>query len=243
MGPLIYVADAHLTRDDPEVEVFVRFLRETGPRAFSIGILGDLFNLWFGNRKFGLPHHRQVLDAMEELKAKGVRLFYVEGNRDFYLRRTHLGRPFDEVAVDFHVEAFGERRIWATHGDEINVDDRKYRLWKAFSKSAPVYRTFSLLPGSWGMRLGESLEKKLSGTNLGSKKTFPTGHCVTYGRRVLDEGCHALVMGHFHHERTVSLGERDGVPVLAYILPAFRHTHRYLIFEGESPPRFESFRE
>lgn len=241
MGPLIYVADAHLTREDPEVGVFVEFLRKAAPRASAVGILGDLFNLWFGNRKFALPHHRRVVEALEELRARGVRLFYVEGNRDFGILRTHLGRPFDEVAEGSQVEPFDGRRFWATHGDEINVDDRQYRTWKAFSKSRPVYGAFSLLPGSWGMKLGETLEQKLAGTNLRNKSSFPEDHCVNYGRQVLQAGCDGLIMGHFHDERIVPLGTREGKEVSAWILPAFRHTHRYLLIEEGAAPRFEPF--
>jgi UDP-2,3-diacylglucosamine hydrolase len=241
MRPLIYVADAHLTGDDPEVDVFIAFLKGTGSRASAIGILGDLFNLWFGNRKFRLPHHTRIIEALEDLKSRGVRLFYVEGNRDFNLRRSHLGRPFDAIESDHHVETIGGWRVWATHGDAINADDRQYRAWKAFSKSAPVYGAFSLMPGSWGMSLAERLERKLSGTNIRNKSSFPEDHCRRYGRRVLDAGCHALVLGHFHEERTIPLGERDGRPVAAWILPAFRHTHRYLVFDGEGAPRFEGF--
>lgn len=241
MGPLIYVADAHLTRDDPEVDVFVSFLERVGPSASALGILGDLFNLWFGYRKFGLPHHQRVVRALESLRDRGVRIFYVEGNRDFHLRRAHLGRPFHQVAEDHHVETFRGWRIWATHGDEINLEDRQYRMWKAVSKSAPVYGAFSLLPGSWGMKLGESLERRLSGTNLEHKGEFPLDHCRRYARRVMEQGCQALVLGHFHEERKIPLGEVNGREAAAYVLPAFRVTHRYLIFEGDDPPGFRGF--
>jgi UDP-2,3-diacylglucosamine hydrolase len=242
MRPLVFVADAHLTCDDPEVDAFVSFLRDVGARASALGILGDLFNLWFGNPRFALPHHRPVLEALEDLRGSGVRIFYVEGNRDFHLGPSYLGRPFETVASGSHLESFAGWKIWATHGDEINMGDRQYRAWKTFSKSAPVYGAFSLLPGSWGMRLGESLERRLSGTNLENKARFPMEHCVSYARRVIDDGCHAVVMGHFHEERIVPMGDKEGRPLGVYVLPAFRHTHRYLVFEGEEPPRFTGWK-
>lgn len=241
MRPLVLVADAHLTRDDPEVDAFIAFVEAVGARASAVGILGDLFNLWFGQAKFALAHHGKVLRALESLRGGGVRLFYVEGNRDFNLRRTHLGRPFDEIAEGAHVEAFASWRICATHGDEVNLEDRQYRTWKRISKSAPVYGAFSLLPGALGMRLGERLERTLSGTNLDNRKRFPMEHCIAYGRKVVDAGCDAVVMGHFHEERFVSLGRRGDRETGVWILPAFRHSHRYLVFDGDGPPRFETF--
>jgi UDP-2,3-diacylglucosamine hydrolase len=243
MKPLVFAADAHLTRDDPEVESFVSFLRTVGPTASALCILGDLFNIWLGKPKFALPHHLAVLDALEDLKARGVRLLYVEGNRDFHLRRTHQKAPFDAVTEDSLIETHAGWRVWATHGDNINVDDRQYRAWKAFSKSAPVYGAFSMLPGSWGMKLGESLERRLTGTNLRHKSYFPMDRAMAYARRVFDQGCHALVMGHFHEERFVPCGEREGRPLGMWVMPAWRGTHRYLVFDGDAEPRFVTFEE
>jgi UDP-2,3-diacylglucosamine hydrolase len=241
MKPLVFVADAHLTRDDPEVDTFVSFLRAVGPESSSIVILGDLFNLWLGRRRFSLPHHDKVLAALTDLKQLGVRLVYVEGNRDFHLRRNYLGDPFDAVAEDSTVESYQGWRVWATHGDAINLDDKPYKAWKAFSKSAPVYGAFSLLPGAWGMRLGERLERKLTGTNIKNKSRFPVEHCHAYAEQVFARGCHTLVMGHFHEELHLEMGEREGRPLGVFVLPAWRHGHRYLVLKGDGPPTFTGF--
>lgn len=242
MKPLVLVADAHLTRGDPEVDRFLAFLRDVGPGCATLGILGDLFNLWLGRPKFQLSHHREVMRALESLRKAGVRILYVEGNRDFHLRRAPAGRLFDVVVRDSHVETHGSWRIWLTHGDSINEDDRQYRAWKALSKSAPVYGAFGLLPGAVGMKLAERLERTLSRTNLDQKSRFPEEHCRKYAARALEEGCHALVIGHFHEERQIDLGERDGRRLGVWVLPSWRDGHRYLVFDGEEPPRFVSFR-
>jgi len=242
MKPLLFVADAHLTRDDPEVDSFILFLREEGPKASSICILGDLFNIWFGKAKFALPHHTRVLQALGDLRGAGVRLTYVEGNRDFHLRRTHLGDPFDAVVEDHLVEEHAGWKVWAHHGDAINIEDRQYLAWKAFSKSAAIYGAFSLLPGAWGMKLGESLESRLSGTNLRHKSRFPEAHCLSYAGRVFERGASALVLGHFHEERYIDCGEKDGRRRGVWVLPAWRGTHRYLAFDGEGPPKFLTHR-
>jgi UDP-2,3-diacylglucosamine hydrolase len=238
MGPLVFVADAHLTRDDAEVDAFVAFLRSGAHGASILCILGDLFNIWLGKPKFALPHHRKVVGALEDLRGGGVRLLYVEGNRDFHLRRTHLGRPFDEVAEDSLVVSYEGRRICAAHGDAVNLEDRQYRAWKAFSKSTPVYGAFSLLPGKWGMALGESLERRLAGTNLKHKSRFPEEPCLAFARKAFAEGSEALVLGHFHEERHLPVAGASGSLRSVYVLPAWRLGHRCLIVEGDTPPRF-----
>jgi len=241
MNPLVIVADAHLTREDPEVDVFLAFLEKVAIHAGTLAVLGDLFNIWFGEPRFALPHHEKVLAAFERLARSDVRILYIEGNRDFHLRRTLLGRPFQAVTEDHLVETIGGWRVWMTHGDEINLEDRPYRMWKAFSKSTIVYGVFSNLPGAWGTSLGERLERELAGTNIRHKSRFPEDHCLAYARRVFEQGCHALVLGHFHEEREIPCGERDGHRLGVYVVPAWRDAHRYLTFEGDAPPRFVTF--
>ena len=63
MKPLVLVADAHLTRDDPEIEIFIAFLAGVRSQCGTLAILGDLFNIWLGDEKFHLPHHAKVFDV------------------------------------------------------------------------------------------------------------------------------------------------------------------------------------
>lgn len=234
--PLIYVADSHLTAADPEVDEFIRFLRAVGSSAGTLYILGDLFNIWFGEPKFRLPHQQRVLDALESLASSGVVLKFVEGNRDFSIRRNHLNAPFAEVAEESLIEQYGGRRILAAHGDEVNRDDRQYRLWKRVSKSFAVYGLFRLLPARWGLRLGERLERRLSGTNIRHKTYFPMEQCRHYAESLFGTTCDVIVLGHFHEEREMRLPTGT-----VYVLPTWRGHHRYLVFEGRNAGRFVDF--
>jgi UDP-2,3-diacylglucosamine hydrolase len=196
---LLYVADSHLTEDDPEVDAFIAFLRGPGREAGTLYILGDLFNVWFAEKKFRRPHQQRVLDALADLAARGVVVKFVEGNRDYSVRRNHLGHPFRDVAGEI-IEEHAGRRILAAHGDEVNRADRQYRLWKRFSRSFAVYGLFRLLPGSFGVRLGETLERKLSGTNMRHKSRFPSEECAAWAGSLFPRTCDTIVLGHFHDD-------------------------------------------
>jgi UDP-2,3-diacylglucosamine hydrolase len=236
-GPLAYVADTHFTADDPEVDFFLRFLEQVGPTLGTLYHLGDLFNVWFGEPKFLMPHQVRVLDGLTRLASRGVTVKFVEGNRDFSVSRHHLGRPFADVSPGRLVETFAGRRVLAEHGDEVNIADRQYRLWKAVSKSAPVYGAFRLLPGAWGVRAGEALERRLSGTNLRHKSYFPEEPCRAWAADLLGRVCDTIVLGHFHEERRIDLPAGS-----IYVLPTWRGHHRYLLFDSPGPPRFVDFR-
>jgi len=234
--PLVYVADSHLTEDDPEVESFIAFLRTAAAGAGTVYILGDLFNVWFAEPKFRRPHQQRVLDAIQELVSRGVKVKFVEGNRDYSVRRNHLKNPFSDVAEDQLVEEHAGRRILAAHGDEVNREDRQYRLWKRFSRSFAVYGLFRLLPGSWGVRLGEKLERKLSGTNMRHKSRFPSEECAAWAGSLFPRICDTIVLGHVHEERRIDL---PGGTV--FVLPTWRGHHRYLSFGGDGLGRFVDF--
>ena len=235
-GSLVYVADTHLTEDDPETESFIAFLRSVGARAGTLYHLGDLFNVWFGEPKFRRPHQNRVLSVLSELSRQGVAVKFVVGNRDFGVRRNCLNDPFVEVGEDHLIESYGGRRILAAHGDEVNRDDRQYRLWKRVTRSAPVYGIFRALPGSWGMRVGESLERKLAGTNLQYKSRFPEQACRQWAGGLFRGTCDTIVLGHFHEERRLDLEEGS-----VFILPTWRGHHRYLTFGPDGEGRFEDF--
>lgn len=235
--PLVFVADAHLTGDDPEVDSFIEFLDQAAHGAGTLTILGDLFNIWFGEPRFRMPHQSRVLEALDRLRARGVILKFIEGNRDFSIRRCHLGAPFDDVGVEHLIESHGGRRIMAAHGDEVNRRDRQYLLWKRISKSPFVYGLFRHLPGRWGIGIGERLEKKLSGTNLRHKIAFPHEECLSFARSVIPSICDVIVLGHFHEERSFDV---PGGSV--HVVPTWRGHHRYLIFDGEEPGRFVTFK-
>lgn len=235
--PLVFVADAHLTGGDPEVDSFIAFLDQVAPAAGTLTILGDLFNIWFGEPRFRMPHQSRVLEALDRLRERGVTLKFIEGNRDFSIRRCHLGAPFDDVSAGRLIETHCGRRILAAHGDEVNRDDRQYLLWKRFSKSPLVYGLFRLLPGRWGIRIGERLERRLSGTNLRHKITFPHDECVSYARSVIPSICDVIVLGHFHEERSFEVSGG-----MVHVVPTWRGHHRYLVFEGGEPGRFVTFR-
>ena len=236
--PLIYVADSHLTTDDPEMDSFLAFLDRVGRSAGTLYILGDLFNVWFGERRFRMPHQHRVLETLEDLARSGVALKFVEGNRDFSIRRNHLGSPFADVSSGSLLERYGGRRILAEHGDEVNRQDRQYLMWKRVSKSGPVYGLFRMLPGGWGVALGHRLERKLSGTNLKHKIAFPLEQCRLYAESLFGATCDTIVLGHFHEEREIRMPSGT-----VYVLPTWRGHHRYLLFEGTAPGRFVDFQE
>ena len=203
------VADAHLDGPGGEPGPLVAQLAPlAGEGVERLVLLGDIFQAWVGFRQYETPAVRAVLDAVAGLRARGVRVEYVEGNRDFFIGAGPYREAFDFVGLETAFEA-GGRRYLAVHGDGLNDRDRQYLAWRWLSKSWPVKTAIRVLPRATISRFVDRTEKKLSRTNFKHKAAVPEAAIRSYARRRLGEGHDALLLGHFHEPHTwkVDAGE------------------------------------
>jgi UDP-2,3-diacylglucosamine hydrolase len=236
-GGVAFVGDVHIERDDPALPDFLEFLDRLGRRVSRIVFMGDLFNVWIAGGGLEPPHQAAVVERMRGLRRRGIVVHYLEGNRDYWVGRHHTGTAVDEASTEGLVEHVGGHRIWAAHGDLVNVEDRQYRAWRRLSRSAPVGLVFRLLPSSRRVRAAESIERRMRGTNLEYKRDFPERLVSEYARCRFDEGYDVVVLGHFHVERDIEVdGERASGRVL--VLPEWRESRRHLLAEPDGVIRF-----
>jgi len=237
---LVVVADTHLIRHDDELTHFIAFLDSLTGTAEVLYHLGDVFNIWLGNRRFEMEHMRPVLDAMRRLAASGTALRLVEGNRDFHVEDGYAGDPFEAVVPVSEERGFGGRRVHVAHGDLVNEADKQYRAWRRFSKSRALWGTFRLLPGRAGVGIGSFLETRLRGTNLPYKSYFPQETFESYGRRLVATGIDRVLLGHIHMEKVLDIeaGSRKGRLI---VLPDWRSSHRYYRFGADGSEGFVDF--
>jgi UDP-2,3-diacylglucosamine hydrolase len=212
-GEIAFVGDVHLDADDPELDAFCRFLERLGQRVSRIVLLGDLFNLWIGDRRLEQPHQRAVVETLAGLRRRGRVVRYVEGNRDYRIGPAYAGLAFDDVATAGLVERQGAQTLFAIHGDLTNPHDRRYRAWRRISRTPAAWLVLAALPPRRRLRLAERLEARMRRTNTAFKRELPEPELSAYARRWLDRGHDAVVLGHFHVERDIAL-ERGRLVVL-----------------------------
>ena len=202
MAPTVAViADAHLGGPGGAPEPLLRQLDELpGAGCRRLVLLGDIFQVWVGDARFATPPIARLVDALRRLRQHGVRVDYVEGNRDFFLAGSPYADAFDEVAREVAFDA-GGRRCLAVHGDGLNDRDRRYRFWRWLSKSALSRLLVRGLPARLARRAVASTERRLADTNFKHKRRIPEEAIVRYGQRRLGEGHDLLLLGHFHEER------------------------------------------
>jgi UDP-2,3-diacylglucosamine hydrolase len=241
MRETIVIADAHLNGLNNQLECFLFFLSTLQERKIDqLFILGDLFNIWLGTAKMLLPYQQPVIEALQALRNSGIQLTYIEGNRDYFLAPLYLDAPFHEIASEYTQEIIGNKQIYFSHGDLVNVNDRQYRLWRRFSRNWFLFSAFKCLPHSLAVRLVHALEQKFRETNQRNKATFPIETCKNYSEELWKRGNDVIVLGHFHEERHVEFsagGEKKDF----YLLPAWKDTYKYLWIDGKGNIAFCQF--
>jgi len=195
------IADAHLSGPGGPAGPLVAQLEALpGVGCRHLVLMGDLFQAWVGFRSFETPDVTAVVSALRALRDQGVRVEYVEGNRDFFLAGSPYADAFDRVALETSFEVDGVRYL-AVHGDGLNDRDWKYRFWRWLSKSAPVRFLVRSIPRGLAHRMVHSTERRLSQTNFKHRAALPEEAIRRYAERRLAEGYDVLLLGHFHEPR------------------------------------------
>jgi len=143
-----FIADLHLAENRPDITAcFLSFLKNDAIKAEQLYILGDLFEVWFGD-DYKTELTTSVIDALYAVKNSGTRVFFIHGNRDFLLGEHYAKQSGMVLLPEKHViELYGER-ILIMHGDTLctrDVDYQKFRKksrswwWQGFIKSLPLW--------------------------------------------------------------------------------------------------------
>ena len=217
------IADSHVGRRPGDEGPFLEALEVARRRgATGITLLGDVFHFFIAHRKFETPAIAAFLEAARRLKAAGVPIFYVEGNRDFFLRGSYAEDAFAAVADEQRFDE-GGRRFLATHGDLLNDRDHAYRFWRFLSKNRLSRAAVGLVPQGAATRLVWKTEARLYRTNFKHKSRLPVETIRRYAARRFAEGIDVLLLGHFHKpwSEAVNGGRVE-------ILPAFVEERRWM---------------
>jgi UDP-2,3-diacylglucosamine pyrophosphatase LpxH len=197
--------DGHFVGAAGEAErwrALVERVAQAGVREVSL--LGDLFELWIGLDGLETEWQRAIFDPLFALKARGVRLRYVVGNKDYFIREWNARRRLFDDVVDDRAEVAG---LHLAHGDLVNVRDRQYRLWRSFSRSWLMRMLMTAWPRRHLAKIAARVAERMKGTNLYHKSYFPEAELRARAKE-LPAGKATLVYGHFHVHRVIEEGDK-----------------------------------
>lgn len=203
---VLFASDTHLSAAVPQVgERLLASLRQHGPQAAHLVLLGDLFEVWVGDD--GTDAQADALaETLSSLAAQGLQIWMMCGNRDFLLglpipgdsrlsfpQRCGARMLADPVAVDLH----GVRSVW-THGDLLCTDDTVYQQWRQTCRNPAWQAAFLARPLEARIALGRAARE----TSEAGKREQP-GALMDVNAEAVDALMSAhdatlLIHGHTH---------------------------------------------
>jgi UDP-2,3-diacylglucosamine hydrolase len=222
------IADAHLGGPGGPPEPLLHQLDQLAAGGCErLVFMGDLFHVWVGDRRYESPEVTRLLPELHALRERGLRVDYVEGNRDFFLDDSSYADAFESVGREIAFVVDGARYL-AVHGDGLNRRDWRYLFWRRLSKNRVSRHMSRRLPARLGRRLVHATDRRLERTNFRHRIAVPEGAVLRYAERRLAEGHDVLLLGHFHDPRCwrIEAGE-------VRILEAWFYRHRIELIGGE----------
>lgn len=127
MKPTLFISDLHLEDAVPaRTEWLAAFLAGPASEASALYILGDLFEFWIGDDALS-PTANHVAKALGNLGAKGVKCYFMHGNRDFLVGGTYAALAGMELLPEeLVIDLYGTPTL-LLHGDSLCTDDVEYQ--------------------------------------------------------------------------------------------------------------------
>jgi len=225
----IFLSDVHLSPQDAVLtERFVRFLGREAPRTQEFYVLGDLFDYWIGPAHLDLPDYREALDALRRVTASGVKVFFVLGNRDFYMRRRfgpETGIRVVPRRTRHRVTADG-KRLYLCHGDALEGRFGWGRFLQWLIRTWPVEALYTRLP-THRQTTGAKYYRQRS---LAQKPPCPGRPSPRALQQEFARGTDIIICGHFHRQAE-DRRRSQGREAVLYTLGDWSKGESYLVEE------------
>ncbi len=195
----LFLSDLHLSPSIPlTVAAFERFVDSID--ATDVGevyILGDLFEFWIGDDMMRTPFAAEVVARLATLRARGIRLFVMHGNRDFLLGKRFARAAGAVLIPDPFPIAIGNERWLLTHGDALCTDDLQYQRFRRIVRRRWVQWFFLRWPFRWRMKLAANM--RANSERSGASRMHITDVNARAVQALFERyDAHGMIQGHTH---------------------------------------------
>ena len=201
-GCAYFIADAHLgqgTRESNRSRErdLLAFFGRVGAEGASLYVNGDLFDFWFEYGHAIPKRFVRVLQALGDLRLRGVPVTYVGGNHDFWIG-NYLSRELDVAFTDRPLTlAIQGRKILLAHGDGLGPGDHGYKLLRGILRNPVAKGLFRWIHPDVGIPLARAVSHT-SRHHAPRPDRTEAALLEQVALPWLTQGHDAVVMGHFH---------------------------------------------
>jgi len=205
----IFVGDSHFAAGDRgRREHFARFIKKNLHTLHTLVIMGDFFDFWFGFRNLSSlkKEYSDILDLLDDLRAAGVKVIYLEGNHDFSLGvyiSKRLGIQIYAHRAEIELDG---RRIYLAHGDRI-APTLDHWILTLLLRNRFTYLLISLLRPRIVMAIARRWSASSRGRNMEPSPEV-MARLRSFARRKVQEGFDAVILAHTHLPEALTIKEQ-----------------------------------
>ncbi len=214
---ILLISDLHLDAARPQITALLeRFLREQARQATALYILGDLFEAWVGDDDDSeLP--ARVAAALADLRAHGVPVYFLAGNRDFLLGSGYARRAGMTLLEDGVVHTLAGTPTLLLHGDTLCSDDAAYQAFRRQVRDPAWQRDFLARPLAERKDFAAQARVASRDHQRGAREALMDVNADAVAHALRTAGVSRMIHGHTHRPAIHDL-VLDGVPAQRIVL-------------------------
>lgn len=210
-----FISDLHLDPSRPHLfKLFHEFIEKIRPDAEALYILGDLFEFWIGDDIIDLPIGKPYLPVIEQLKSlsdSGIKLYFIQGNRDFLIGKKFMQCIGGELLPDQQIiDLYGTKAL-IMHGDTLCTDDKGYQMMRNIFRLWIVQKIYlSMSPEKRSQKAGQVRKTTSESTKQKSSMILDVNQ-QSVEKSFKSGGVSFLIHGHTHRpaEHDVTLENKE----------------------------------
>ena len=224
----LFISDLHLMPEATQVtELFMHFCQQIAPMAEAVYILGDFFEVWVGDDD-DHKYIQRIQDALMALHKRGIKLYFLPGNRDFLLgdkfcARCGITRLPDPTCITLY-----DQVIVLTHGDFLCTSDHAHQRFRRWTSHSTLQWLFLRLPLSVRRRMAKKLREKSRGSNHLPNQPLGEIDCEASDALIKQYQAAYLIHGHIHQAARHPVYSPDNKPIERVTLGDWGSTGSYL---------------
>lgn len=233
-----FISDLHLgatyIRDARAHEAkVIGFLDAIKDQASSLYLLGDILDYWFEYKNVVPQGHVRFFGKLAELSDAGVRIYWMTGNHDVWLRnylKEEIGLTVYYGNTIINIEG---QEIFISHGDDVGKRSLTYRITRALFYNKFCQWLYAAIHPRWTTQVATGISTQ----NRTSRDLDKEELAISSAAQALIDftRCHSVehssikfyVYGHLHLAKQTIDGD-----VLITFLGDWISQDTYAVFDG-----------
>lgn len=155
-----FISDIHLSEDDEALtDLFLSFLEYMTPKAHTLYILGDLFEVWLGDDD-NRPLAGLISRHLHNLSQDGLKIYLMRGNRDIMMGERFAKACGATLLADPTIINLYGVPTMLLHGDSLCTLDVKHQKYRKLTLHPKIRWIFLHLPLIIRQKIASYLRQK-----------------------------------------------------------------------------------